>query len=61
MLSPEAVGAWFSGLRLSIEARSTVENIRTSGPFRLVGGGRANVAGRYPSRKMGCDLNKLLK
>lgn len=56
MLSPEAVGAWFSGLRLSIEARSTVENIRTSGPFRLVGGGRANVVGRYPSRKMGVTI-----
>jgi putative transposase len=56
MLSSEAVGAWFSGLRLSIEARNTVENIRTSRPSRLVGGGRTNVAGRYPSRKMGVTI-----
>jgi putative transposase len=56
MLSPGSVGAWISGLRLSIEARSTVENIRASGPSRLVGGGRMNVAGRYPSRKMGVTI-----
>jgi putative transposase len=56
MFSPEALEAWFSRQRLLVEARSIVENIRTSGPSRLVGGGRANVAGRYPSRKMGVTI-----
>ena len=56
MLIPEAMSAWFIPLRLPPEAQSVIENIRSSEPARLVGGGRRSVAGRYPSRKMGVTI-----
>ncbi len=45
--------AWFQRLRLPECARAIINQIRSSGPARRVGGGRQNVSGRYPSRKMG--------
>jgi putative transposase len=56
MLSPEAFEAWCKGIGISPYARTLVEQIRTSAPARRVGGGRANVSGRYPSRKMGVTI-----
>jgi len=33
-----------------------IDQIRSSDPARRVGGGRSNVSGRYPSRKMGVTI-----
>jgi transposase InsO family protein len=56
MLSPEAFEAWCKGLGISPYSRALVDQIRTSAPVRRVGGGRSNVSGRYPSRKMGVTI-----
>jgi transposase InsO family protein len=53
MLSPDEFDDWCHSLKLSEEARKTIEVIRSSEPSRRVGGGRKNVCGSYPSRKMG--------
>ncbi len=47
---------WCSRLRLTETAREVVAVIRFGQPARCVGGGRRNVAGRYPSRKMGVTI-----
>lgn len=36
--------------------RALIDGIRSSAPSRQVGGGRSNVSGRYPSRKMGVTI-----
>src|ERR671934_1396519 len=56
MLSPEAFAAWCERTEVSVQARSLIDRIRTSNPARRVGGGRRNVTGRYPSRKMGVTI-----
>ncbi len=56
MLSPEALEAWCSGIGVSPHTRALMNRIRTSDPARRVGGGRSNVSGRYPSRKMGVTI-----
>src|SRR5580658_6835887 len=56
MLSSEGFRQWCGRLSLSQEAREAVERVRTAGPTRRVGGGRENVSGRYPSRKMGVTI-----
>jgi putative transposase len=56
MLRPEQLAAWYERLNLSLEARSVIDRVRSSGPARRVGGGRRNVSGRYPSRKMGVTI-----
>ena len=56
MLSNEGFLQWCSRLSLSQEARQAVERVRSAGPTRRVGGGRENVSGRYPSRKMGVTI-----
>src|SRR5713101_1480167 len=56
MLSSEGFLQWCGRLRLSQEARQVVERVRSAGPARRVGGGRDNVSGRYPSRKMGVTI-----
>ena len=56
MLSPEAFEAWCERIGISPYARALVDQIRTSAPVRRVGGGRSNVSGRYPSRKMGVTI-----
>jgi len=44
---------WCVRLGLTETTRATVTAIRSHNPTRRVGGGRQNVSGRYPSRKMG--------
>src|SRR5919204_3573222 len=56
MLSPEAFAAWCERTEVSVQARSLIDHIRSSGPSRRVGGGRSNVSGRYPSTKMGVTI-----
>ena len=53
MLSHVDLRLWYERLGLSEGARTIIERIRSSEPARRVGGGRSNVVGRYPSRKMG--------
>ena len=45
-------------LSLSDEARSIIDQVRTSDPARRVRSGRGNVSGRYPSKKMGVTIQK---
>ena len=56
MLGHDDLLLWFQKLALAESARSLIEEIRSSGPSRRVGGGRSNVSGRYPSRKMGVTI-----
>src|SRR6266542_4553312 len=56
VLSFEEFLRWTQHVALPEAARATVEAIRAARPARLVGGGRANVIGRYPSRKMGVTV-----
>ncbi len=56
MLKNEELLAWFQRVRLPESGRSIVHQIRSSDPARRVGGGRRNVSGRYPSKKMGITI-----
>ncbi len=56
MLGNEELLAWFQRVRLPDNGRSVVHQIRSSDPSRRVGGGRRNVSGRYPSKKMGVTI-----
>jgi putative transposase len=56
MLSEQDFAIWAKRIGLSDEALSVVAHIRRSDPARRVGGGQANVTGRYPSRKMGVTI-----
>jgi putative transposase len=56
MLSPEDLLVWYRRLGLSPASRSVIDRIRSAPPSRRVGGGRQNVSGRYPSRKMGVTI-----
>ena len=56
MLGNEELLAWFQSVRLPDNGRSIVRQIRSSDPSRRVGGGRRNVSGRYPSKKMGITI-----
>ena len=56
MLSSEELTAWYERLNFSPETRSVIDRVRSSEPARRVGGGRGNVSGRYPSRKMGMTI-----
>ena len=56
MLSDEEFLLWCRRLGLSQEAQEVVTRIRSARPTRRVGGGRENVSGRYPSRKMGATI-----
>jgi len=56
MLSPEALESWCKGVGVLPHARALIDQIRRSDPARRVGGGRSNVSGRYPSRKMGVTI-----
>lgn len=53
MLDAEQFLHWCRKLNLTERAESVVRQVRSSAPARQVGGGRGNVSGRYPSRKMG--------
>ena len=52
MLTENELQTWFASVGSSEEARSVIARVRSSDPARRVGGGKRNVAGRYPSRKM---------
>jgi putative transposase len=56
VLISDDLAVWFERLRLSEATRSLIRQIRSSNPSRVVGGGRRNVTGRYPSRKMGVTI-----
>ena len=53
MLSQADLSLWYQRLGLPVGARAIINQIRSSEPARRVGGGKSNVPGRYPSRKMG--------
>jgi putative transposase len=56
MLSQDELALWYERLSLPAEARVIIDHIRSSDPARRVGGGRRNVIGRYPSKKMGVTI-----
>lgn len=56
VLSPDALEAWYIGIGVPPHGRTLIDRIRASDPARRVGGGRSNVSGRYPSRKMGVTI-----
>src|SRR5215831_5378541 len=56
MISPEDLLLWSRRLGLSEASRAVIDRIRSAPPSRRVGGGRSNVGGRYPSRKMGVTI-----
>ncbi len=56
MLDESELIAWYGRLNLNERARMLIEQIRSSEPARRVRGGRSNVSGLYPSRKMGVSI-----
>lgn len=56
MLDSQEFDEWCQKLNLTQAARAVVEQIRCSDPSRRVQGGRRNVSGSYPSRKMGVTI-----
>src|SRR5438105_8080069 len=56
MLSQDELVLWYERLKLPADARAIIDCVRASDPARQVGGGRRNVTGRYPSRKMGMTI-----
>lgn len=56
MLTPDGLLSWFQRLSTPEPTRTTINHVRSSGPSRRVGGGRSNVSGRYPSKKMGVTI-----
>ena len=56
MLTATDLEAWYQRLNFSKSARAVIDQVRGSDPARRVGGGRANVSGFYPSRKMGVTI-----
>jgi putative transposase len=56
MLTDEEFLLWCRQTGLSKETQELITKIRSAPPTRRVGGGRENVSGRYPSRKMGVTI-----
>jgi putative transposase len=56
MLTSEDFTAWCHEHQVPEPTQKLIQHIRSSEPARRVGGGRANVSGRYPSRKMGVTI-----
>jgi putative transposase len=56
MLTEQDFATWLVRAGLAEPAEAAVAHIRSSGPSRRVGGGRCNVTGRYPSKKMGVTI-----
>ena len=56
MLSDSELLAWHAQRGTPERTRSVISHIRSTDPARRVGGGRCNVSGRYPSRKMGVTI-----
>jgi transposase InsO family protein len=47
---------WCKRLGLTEQAQTAIADVRSRNPMRRVGGGRNNVPGQYPSRKMGVTI-----
>ena len=56
MLTEAELAAWYQRLNFSESTRTVIDQVRRSDPARRVGGGRSNVSGFYPSRKMGVTI-----
>ena len=56
MLNEAEFLGWCARLGLTETTRATITAVRSRNPTRRVGGGRQNVSGRYPSRKMGITI-----
>ena len=56
MLNEAELSDWFQRLAIPVHGRAAIHQVRSSDPARRVGGGRLNVSGRYPSRKMGVTI-----
>lgn len=56
MLNEAEFLLWCKRLGLTDKAQAIVAEVRSRHPTRRVGGGRSNVHGRYPSRKMGVTI-----
>lgn len=56
MLTDSELGAWCKRLALTSTSCEILTEVRSRPPTRRVGGGRSNVSGRYPSRKMGVTI-----
>lgn len=56
MLNDQSFLAWLHRLGISSETQKRIEDIRSNEPARNVYGGRKNVSGRYPSKKMGVTI-----
>jgi transposase InsO family protein len=56
MLNDNDFNSWCNKLNIDEKTTKFINNIRNSQPVRVVGGGRRNVIGRYPSRKMGFTI-----
>lgn len=48
--------SWCERLAFTEPAQAAIFEVRSRNPARRVGGGRDNVSGRYPSRKMGFTI-----
>jgi putative transposase len=56
LLSEADFSAWCRRLGVTAKCCDIVADVRSRPPTRRVGGGRSNVSGRYPSRKMGATI-----
>jgi transposase InsO family protein len=56
MLTPDEFEEWCKYHELPELSRATLKHIRSVEPARRVGGGRKNVSGFYPSKKMGKSI-----
>lgn len=56
MLTRREFELWCGRLKLLPTTQSLIEAIRAADPARRVRSAAGNVAGRYPSRKMGCTI-----
>jgi transposase InsO family protein len=56
MLTEQQYVCWCRSLGFTQQTKELLDQIRAAPPARRVGGGRKNVTGRYPSRKMGVTI-----
>ena len=56
MLTSDGLLNWFQQRNVPESTRATINQVRSAAPSRRVRGGRSNVSGRYPSRKMGVTI-----
>ncbi|MDD2270959.1 MAG: DDE-type integrase/transposase/recombinase [Desulfuromonadaceae bacterium] len=55
-MTDEEFNSWVYKHKIPAHAVNIIRQVRENEPFRRVQGGKSNVAGRYPSRKMGCII-----